>query len=641
MEDYKQIMIYVLGFIWILFASDYFAKFFRKTRLPLITGFLVTGIVCGPHVLNLIELEATNNLGFINDIALAFIAFAAGAELYLKEIKSQAKSITWNTIGQVVFTFIIGTVAVFLIADFIPFMQKMSVGSKFSVAILAGTIFVASSPSSAIAVISELRAKGPFSQTAMGVTVIKDVLVIALFAICLSLAVTIISGAAFNIITIVILLIELVLAFTLGYLIGKLLSLILSLPVGVYLKTILILSVGYGIFVFSHYVHDISSTFSNVEIHIEPLLISIVASFSVTNYSKYRLEFRKILDDTGPMVYVAFFTLIGATLSIDILARVWIIALVLFFVRLAAIIIGASIGSILAGDPPNYKRISWLSYVTQAGVGLGLVTEVSGEFSDWGAEFATIIIAVIVLNQIVGPPLFKWAINRVGEAHLRSETPEFDGVRNAIIFGLEDQSLTLARQLQRHGWNVKIATVKNSNEVTDVPDVKLEFIEGLNLEALTAIKAKKAEAIVLMLSDDENFRLCELIYEKIGTKEIVVRLSNRDYFNRFHELGALVVEPSTAMVGLLDHFVRAPVATSLLLGMEEKQDTEDFEVLDKQLHGVAIRNLSLPNDILILSVKRKGQMIVTHGYTRLRKKDIVTAVGSIKSLEKLRLRFEK
>jgi len=641
MEDYKQILIYVLGFIWILFASDYFAKLFKKTRLPLITGFLVTGIVCGPHVLNLIELEAIKNLGFINDIALAFIAFAAGAELYMKEIRGRAKSIAWNSVGQLIFTFAIGSTAVFLLANYIPFMQNMSAWLKFSVSILAGTIFIASSPSSAIAVISELRAKGPFSQTAMGVTVIKDVLVIALFAICLSLAVTIVSGASFNILTIVILLLELLLALGFGYLMGKLISLVLSLPRGLYLKTILILTLGYGIFIFSHYVQELSIASLNVEIHIEPLLISIIASFFVTNYSKYRTEFRKILDDTGPVVYVAFFTLVGAMLSIDILAKVWFIALILFFVRLLAVIVGSYIGALMAGDPPEYKRISWMAYITQAGVGLGLATEVSGEFSEWGAEFATIIIAVIVLNQIVGPPLFKWAINKVGEAHLRSSTPKFDGIRDAIIFGLDDQSLALARQLQKNGWNVKIATVKKRSEVSDVPDVQLEFIKKLNLEALTKMEASRAETIVLMLSDEENFQICELIYEKIGTKEIVVRLSNREYFNRFHELGALVVEPSTAMVGLLDHFVRAPVATSLLLGMEEKQDSEDFEVLDKSLHGVAIRNLRLPNDILILSVTRKGHMIVTHGYTRLRKKDIVTAVGSIESLEKLRLLFEK
>jgi len=102
----------------------------------------------------------------------------------------------------------------------------------------------------------------------------------------------------------------------------------------------------------------------------------------------------------------------------------------------------------------------------------------------------------------------------------------------------------------------------------------------------------------------------------------------------------LIVDPSTAIVSLLDHFVRSPQATSLLLGMEENQDTLMLEVRNPNLHKMALRNLHLPHDIIVLSVTRRGQMIISHGYTRLRKKDIVTLVGSTESLENVRLRFE-
>ncbi len=640
MGDYQQIVIYILAFIWILFASDYFAKFFQKIRLPLITGFLVTGIVAGPHVLNLIEAGAIKNLGFVNDVSLAFIAFAAGAELYLKEIRTHVKSIIWNTVGQLVITFITASTAVYFLSEYIPFMQNMTRESKIAVAILAATIFVARSPSSAIAVISEMRAKGPFTQTAMGVTVLIDVLVIVLFAVCFSLAVTIVSGLAFDMSRLLALIFELGLAFFIGYLLGKIISAILSLPVRTFIKTLIILAAGYGIFLLSHYVREISMEYLNLEIHIEALLVCIIASFSVTNYSKYRLEFRKILQDTGPIIYVAFFTLTGAMVSIDILSKVWTIALILFAVRLIAMIIGAYAGSSLAGDPPQYKKLGWMPYVTQAGVGLGLATKVAGEFNEWGAEFATIIIAVIVLNQFVGPPIFKWALNRIGEAHLRAETPKFDGHRDAIIFGLEDQSLALARQLKKNDWGVKIASLKKIDEVPDVSDIYIEFIKDLDIKALKSLDASKAETIVLMLSDKENSKISDLIYENIGTKEIIVRLNKRECFAHFHKIGAIIVEPATAMVGLLDHLVRAPVATSLILGMEEDHDTEVIEVRDKGIKGMAIRDLNLPPDVLILSVKRKKHMVVTHGYTRLRIGDIVTAVGSVESLEVMRLKLE-
>ena len=280
-----------------------------------------------------------------------------------------------------------------------------------------------------------------------------------------------------------------------------------------------------------------------------------------------------------------------------------------------------------------------MSYITQAGVGLGLATEVSGEFPTWGPEFATIIISVIVLNQFVGPPLFKWALTRVGEAHPKAPTPDFDGTRDAIIFGLEDQSVALARQLHAHGWNVKIATFRKESEVEKIQDVEICFINDLNLQILENLEARKAEAIVLMLSDRENFIITEILYEHIGTKEIIVRLHERINFNRFHDLGVIVVDPATAMVSLLDHFVRSPIAASLLLGTEEHQDTIDVEVMDKDLHGVYLRNLRLPSDVIVLGVKRKGQMIISHGYTRLRLKDVVTIVGEEDSIEEIKLRF--
>ena len=79
-------------------------------------------------------------------------------------------------------------------------------------------------------------------------------------------------------------------------------------------------------------------------------------------------------------------------------------------------------------------------------------------------------------------------------------------------------------------------------------------------------------------------------------------------------IGALIVDPSTAMVSLFDHLVRSPVATSMLLGMEEGQDIIDIEVRDPSLDGVALRDLRLPDDVLILSVQRDGHV---HHFSRL------------------------
>lgn len=642
MENYLHIFIFIAGFALIALAAKQVGAFFVKVGLPQISGFLFTGIIAGPFVLGLIPVEATKNLRFVDELSLAFIAFAAGTELYLRDLRSRFTSIRWVTFGLVVSTFTVGSLAVLMLADFIPFMRAMPATHRIAVAILAGAILVARSPSSAIAVVNELRAKGPFTKTVLGVTVTMDIVVIALFSVNSSIADALLTDLSFDLIFIILLASELLMSLVAGYALGKVLQFILSRPINRILKTGMILLAGYGVFVLSALIRHVSHEQLSFEVLLEPLLICMIGSFLTTNYSNYRTEFMKILHDIGLPIYIAFFTLTGASLALDILVKVWPIALTLFFVRLGAIFIGSFSGGVLAGDPMSYNRISWMSYITQAGVGLGLAKEVAVQFPEWGTALATIIISIIVLNQIVGPPLFKWAIHLVGEAHPRAETPEFDGIRDAIIFGLEGQSLALARQLRSHGWQVKIASrqVDFVEEMGDNSDIEIYPISDLNLDSLNKLAAGQAEAIVTMLSDEENYRICELAYEHFGTQNLIVRLTDRANFKRFHELGALIVEPATAIVSLLDHFVRSPSAATLLLGMEKNQDVVELEVRNTDLQGIAIRDLRLPLDIHILSVRRHGEMLISHGYTRLEVGDLVTVVGSLASLEQIMLRFD-
>ncbi|MFT6748097.1 MAG: Trk K+ transport system NAD-binding subunit, partial [Glaciecola sp.] len=446
----------------------------------------------------------------------------------------------------------------------------------------------------------------------------------------------------FKVVSIIFLVLELASSIGIGWILNKLIVAFFKLKINQHVKTILLITIGFGVYLLAHFVRDSTADLLGHEFYIEPLLICIFASFFVTNYSTVRPEFQKVLHETGPIIYIAFFTLTGASLSIDVLLTVYGIAFILFAVRLVGTMTGSFIGGAIARDEWKFIKIGWMPFITQAGVGLGLATIIAVEFPGWGAQFSTLMIAVIVINQIVGPPIFKYAIHAAKESHERAKLHEFDGVRDAIIFGFESQSIALARQLQSKGWIAKIATSRNADTLQlSIPeDLEVVHIDTRDLDTLKSLEAEKAEAIVLLLSDKENLELCELIYEHIGTKEVIVRLHERHFFDKFHELGALIVDPSTAMVGLMDHLVRSPNATSLLLGNENNQDTIDLEVLDEDLSGMALRDLRFPSDIIILSIKRKDQMIISHGYTRLRMGDVVTIVGSKESLEKMTLMFE-
>ena len=244
-----------------------------------------------------------------------------------------------------------------------------------------------------------------------------------------------------------------------------------------------------------------------------------------------------------------------------------------------------------------------------------------------------------MLNQVVGPPLFKWALLRVGEAHPRG-VGGFEGGRDVIIFGDDTQTATLARRLQKDGWRVRLAT-PDPERAAELAAGGLPVVayEKLDAETLTRLGAERADAVVCLLDDEANHRICSRFYEDYGTGTLVVRLADRAWRERFEQIGARVVDPSVAPVQLLEQFVRAPQAASLLLGYEEGQQVIDVELRDPALHGALLRELRLPPDTLVLAIHREGQAIVTHGYTQLRLGDKVTVMGSPESLRAVELKF--
>lgn len=124
MNEYFEILMVLIGFLIIAVGANRISLYFPKIKLPIITGLLFIGILSGPYVLNLLPKTSIEKLGFINEISLAFIAFAAGAELFLKELKGRMKSIKWMTFGQLVFTFGISVSFVLLMSERIQSYQK-------------------------------------------------------------------------------------------------------------------------------------------------------------------------------------------------------------------------------------------------------------------------------------------------------------------------------------------------------------------------------------------------------------------------------------------------------------------------------------------------------------------------------------
>jgi len=636
-----DMLILVGGFGFIALAAEIIGRQLGRFGLPHITGYILAGAVAGPFLLGLLPEGAAADLRFVDEISLAVIAFTAGGELYLKEIRSRLRPIGAMTVGVTVITFLLVGTLLYLLTAVISFTEGMSVAERATVAILGATILLALSPASTVAVIREVRARGLFSRTVLGVTVTMDVIIILLFAVSVATASALLTGVGLTPTFLLLLVVDLGAAIGAGLLTGVLLRATLSTRAPRPVKAGLMLLLGYVIFASAYWLIDFSKAALPFEVHVEPLLVAMIGGFYVTNYTRYREELDGILHDVGPAVYVAFFTLTGLSLKLDILLATLPIAAALFGARIISIGVGSYAGSRLAGEPERRSRLFWMGLITQAGIALGLAREVSVEFPVLGDAFATLIISVVVLNEIFGPLFLKSGLKRVGETRLAERAEPGDEERDVLILGVEEQSLELARQLQAQNWRVFMAdTDREAIDRLATADVETHFLPQIDRESVRALFAGRIDALVAMLPDDEaNLAVAELAYSVLGIPRIIVRPQGLRKAARFAEIDALVIDQTSAMVHLLSQSVRAPQSAALLLHQDSGREIVQITVSNPDINGLLVRDVRLPEDVLLLDVTRNGHSLVPNGYTRLQSDDEVTVLGQPESLETVTIRL--
>jgi len=609
---------------------------FKRVRLPAITGYLFTGALAGPFVLDLLPESASANLRFVDEISLAVIALVAGGELLLRQLRSRFKTIGF-TVGAIVVTgFLTLTAAIYLFSPHISFTAEFSGGQRLALALLGAAVLLALSPPSVIAVVKEVAASGRFTRTILGVTVTMDVVVIVLFATMTSLASPLLVGEIVDFGFLGLLSVDLLLALGLGVAFAWLIGLLLATNAPPLVKIGLILTLGFGVYELADFVKVWSVETLGFEIYIEPLLISLIAGLIVANFTRHRDQFDGLLHQIGPLVYVAFFTITGLSLKLDLLLGVFPIALALFAVRIVGVGAGAIGGAMAAKEPAKYRRASWMVYITQAGIALGLAREVAVQFPQLGNAFATLIISVVVLNEIAGPLFLKTALRRVGEAREPGAMTAKDG--RLLIFGIEGQSIELAKALEAEGQRVAFVSLGDDSSLAEEEGFEVRSVEAFDDPTLGELFKEPTSAVVAMLEDDrDNERIISFAAERHGVSRLVVRPASSAGQPRYSELGAVVVRPTTAILSLLLQGVLTPDATTLLLDHAHGREMLQVRVDNPAIDGQAVKDLRLPRGVLLLEIRRGASVVLVDGHTRLRRNDEITLIAAEEAESELRV----
>ena len=391
--------VFSLGFLVI--AGAVFGKLASAARLPKLTGFLVAGILAGPQGFAILNVDDVKALSLINALALALIALQAGAELTLGTLQRTGRSVMWSSLSQTSLIVPVMALLFFALSGSMRFLDGLDTASVVAVAVIWGVLALTRSPAVTLAILSETRARGPLAEHALGVVVLLDVLVLPLFAAAMAVARGQISGQAFEVEIFAQLAQELFASVCAGTAFGLLVALLLRVITRE--RVLMVVVVGYGITALSAY------------LRYDTLLVFVVAGFVVMNLTRFGPDLVKTSEQTSAGVMIVFFATAGAKVDLVALQQLWPIALAFFFARAVMTIIACRVGHRLANDVPVVTRLGFTPFISQAGVTIGLATIVADVLPDVGKALATLVIAVVGLNELAGPVIFTLGLKKAGE----------------------------------------------------------------------------------------------------------------------------------------------------------------------------------------------------------------------------------
>lgn len=183
-------MIHVLRWLAVLVLAFASGKLITKIKMPSILGWLIVGMLFGPHTLRLLPQDVLTAGWYQTIVMWMQCAFGVmlGTELIWKKLKHSGKALIVTTLTQSLGTFAVVSLAfgiVFALANVPVFL-----------AFVFGGIALATAPAPAVSIVNEFHAEGTVTDTLLPMTILDDVVGIAVFFTVNSLIARAVSGGA-------------------------------------------------------------------------------------------------------------------------------------------------------------------------------------------------------------------------------------------------------------------------------------------------------------------------------------------------------------------------------------------------------------------------------------------------------------
>jgi Trk K+ transport system NAD-binding subunit len=266
-------------------------------------------------------------------------------------------------------------------------------------------------------------------------------------------------------------------------------------------------------------------------------------------------------------------------------------------------------------------RLSLIIAASEIGLEMGLISE--------ALNAAIILVAIVTVT--VAPVVFS-------RFHLERDTSQ---PRNIIVAGADDLGLRVAEQLQAHNEQVVLI---------DPEDSRIARAQRRGFEAVMARLdcpedcatpyLENAKAVVCTHRDSKvNYKISQLAHVNYGIKTLVAQVNEPDMIERFRRLGVNTTNAALDGASMLALAARNPATYSLLTSTDDDKEVIEVTVRGTHCDGKTLRQLEMPGDVLVLALRRNGELLVPHGDTELMCGDRLTLAGSVDPIDSARQIF--
>lgn len=364
----------------------------NRLRLPGILGMLVTGVILGPFVLNLISPDVLNISKDLRQIALIVILSRAGLSLDVKDLKRVGRP-------AILMCFVPATFELVAITLLAPILFKVS----YIEAAIMGTVLAAVSPAVVVPRMLKVMEGGygkekSIPQLILAGASVDDVYVIVLFTAFMGMY----QGRGFSVLSLIAVPISIVVGLAIGILSGLLLVFVFKkLHIRDTVKILIILSVSF-LFV---------TLESEVKAYIPMSGLLAVMALGGTILKKYEVLAKRLSNKFSKVwvgAEILLFVLVGAAVDIRFVSDAGLMAVILILSALIFRICGVYICLIKTKLTNKEKLFCAIAYLPKATVqaAIGSIPLSAG------VEAGNTILTVAVLAILITAPIGAIGIDR-------------------------------------------------------------------------------------------------------------------------------------------------------------------------------------------------------------------------------------